>query len=100
MKKLLPHLLFALLVVGCSWRASVIYPTVSGGSKADAVVELFYNKPSDYSLDYTVDWNYTDSLATQRCRGWGFKNAEKFERYTYKEIYGATQYTIKYQCIN
>ena len=56
--------------------AAVKVPMPTGGSKADATVTLSY----EYGVmeDVEVDWNQSDYQALQRCRNWGYSQAESF----------------------
>jgi hypothetical protein len=69
----LTMLMIALVIAGC---ATVKVPEASGGSRADATVDLSYEygafeKP-------VVQWEEAQNEARARCRAWGYKNAAPF----------------------
>ena len=87
---------------GC---ASIKTLQATGGSKADGVVELSYQ----YGMFEApqVQWDQGLVTAQQRCKAWGYKNAEAFGGTTSqcqaRNGYGnCTRHfvTAKYQCIS
>ena len=99
--KLLYFVALSLLVGACTVNK---IPIPTGGSRADAIIELSYDvgmfeKP-------VVDWVAAKSSAAQRCRAWGYSQAEAFggqksQCHAYN-AYGnclRATITLNYQCI-
>lgn len=100
MKKIAISFLFILLS-GCT-STKILQAT--GGSRADAIIELSY----DYGLfeKPVVNWAQGKQTATERCRAWGYEGADAFggETSTCQSYDGsgncvAWHVTVKYQCI-
>jgi hypothetical protein len=97
MKKIL---FAAFLLLGCS---SVKTLQATGGSRADGVVDLSY----EYGLfeSPVVQWEDGAILASNRCKAWGYTNAEPFGGTTEQCMRVSnsgnclrTLVTAKYQC--
>lgn len=91
-----------IFLTGCAVQ---ITPVATGGSKADGIVNLSY----EYGLlqKPIVDWESADKTAKQRCKAWGYKNAESFggsqNSCQARNEYGGcvrTQVSTAYQCTN
>lgn len=89
-----------LILTGCT---TTKYFQPIGGSKSDATVTLAY----EYGLFErpSVDWNMADATATQRCKAWGFKKADRFGTQKSCRALGGygncnlVRVTTNYQCI-
>lgn len=66
----------ALSLVGCATEQKLSWAT-SGGSRADATVELAYNY-NEATTKPLVDPSEARELALKRCGAWGFTDAEAF----------------------
>lgn len=69
--------LAAIALTGCA--TATVSPVVSGGSKADGVVELRGEYGMARSL--AIDWNAANQRALDACRAWGFSSAKPFDTY-------------------
>lgn len=94
-------LMIALLVAGCS-TPTVIVPQATGGSRSDGVVNLsFQYGPFEKPI---IDWNVAKKDAQQRCKAWGYENAEPFGgaqtncSYFYEGSCMLYLVTVPYQC--
>lgn len=99
MKKVLA-VLFALALSGCAVHKQW---TPTGGSKADGVVRLAYQVAE--MEQPILDEEQAVSLATKRCKSWGYTGAEAFGGTTSQCTQGggfggcsARQVTKEYQC--
>ncbi|WP_439156120.1 YecR family lipoprotein [Yoonia sp.] len=79
-------------------------PVATGGSRADASVEMSYQ--TGLYRPVTPNWEAALSSATQRCRAWGYSRADAFEGTSttcnvYDAYLGCTQSTVTrtYQCL-
>jgi hypothetical protein len=95
-------IMFAFALSAC---AIDVAPMVTGGSKADAVVNVSYIVP-EFRVP-NINFEEAKAKATKRCQAWGYKNAEAFEGITQscaqRDIFdgcGALKHTLTYQCIN
>ena len=72
----IPHTLFACVLVVAAGCATVKVPVSTGGSRADATVDMSF----DYGMfeKPTIDWNQTGATASKRCGAWGYTGAESF----------------------
>lgn len=100
-KNLTLGLLFgAILITGCS---TITVPESTGGSRADGVVEMSFTYGAFQSPD--IQWDSALIEATQRCKAWGYKSADRFggmmNQCQDRGEYGCntTLVTIKYQCL-
>ncbi|MBC7101974.1 MAG: hypothetical protein H5U13_01930 [Parvibaculum sp.] len=67
--------LFSVAVFGCS--SSVKTPIPTGGSKSEGIIRMSYE---DGMLERaSADWSAADKVATERCVGWGYSGAQRFE---------------------
>ena len=86
---------------GC---VSTKYWSATGGSRADGVVRLAFNKGTLQRVQ--LDESQAISVATERCKNWGYNGAEAFGGVTYQCIqtgqYGCVTETVtkEYQCVN
>ncbi len=93
---------FATLLASLSC-ATVKVPEPIGGSRADGTVQLAYEYGGFESPQ--VDWETANQIATERCRAWGYSDAESFgggvSQCTASGEWGCIQFfvTITYQCI-
>ena len=94
---------FAALVTSLSC-ATVKVPQPIGGSRADGTVQLAYEYGGFERPQ--VDWDTANQIATERCRAWGYSDAESFgggiSECTAYNQYGCFGFfvTITYQCIS
>lgn len=87
------------LLTACS---TVSQMTPTGGSRADGIVEMSF----EYGMfdKVKLDPDSSREQAAERCRAWGYQNAEPFGGVTRQcqapSQYGCMRYfaTIKYQC--
>jgi hypothetical protein len=85
---------------GCATQVDLV-PT--GGSRADATVELSY-EAGDLQQPI-VDERQGEALASRRCNAWGYTGAEPFGGTTRRCVYmsglgcARWSYTKKYQCL-
>lgn len=93
--------LFTLSLNGCT---TIKIPQASGGSRSDGIIEMSFN----YGLfeKPEIQWDKALTEAVARCKSWGYRSAERFNRGTadcqnYDPRYGCinTLVTVKYQCI-
>ena len=95
--------LLMFLVVGCSSNVDKSLMAIDG-SKADAVVSLYYEIEDDQTP--VIDWDLALKTAKEKCENWKFTDASKFGgekkecsidnkfgQCDKKDIY------VKYQCI-
>jgi len=70
-------LLVLLMTLGSTGCAVVKVPVATGGSRADGTVQLSY----EYGLFERpqVDWGTAQLTAVQRCRAWGYGQADPFQ---------------------
>jgi hypothetical protein len=93
---------FATLLASLSC-ATVKVPQPIGGSRAVGTVQLAYEYGGFERPQ--VDWETGNQIATERCRGWGYSEAESFgggvSQCTAYNQYGCLQFfvTITYQCL-
>lgn len=90
-----------LLLSACSTHTELL---VTGGSRADGVVELGYQRNEFQRV--TFDADAAEALAAKRCKGWGYEGAESFgtEKSTCTSRRGFgncgnRQVVIQYQCL-
>ena len=96
---------FVALLVIFSGCATTKLLQATGGSKADAVVELSYQYGAyEYPV---VDSTQGTAVTTERCKAWGYSGAQPFggsieqcQRYDGYGNCSNTLVTIKYQCVN
>ncbi len=101
MRKFISFFCIALfLLAGCATQK---IPQATGGSKADGTINLAY----EYGLfeEPVVDWGIATNTAIERCKAWGYKNAESFGGSQNNCLayngYGncvRTQVNVTYQC--
>jgi hypothetical protein len=96
-------IIMALVFIALNGCATNVVPRPIGGSKADGTVTLgfqygMFEKP-------IVDWVTAGSSAVERCKAWGYKNADAFggtqNLCVAHDGYGncvRTQVNITYQC--
>lgn len=90
-----------LLVVACATRTVTPMPT--SGSKADGTVTLSYERGLFDSI--VVDNDGAEVQAKERCKAWGYSDAEKFSGWQNQCVqygsYGCMREIIhiNYQCI-
>ena len=91
----------SLLVSACSVNK---LPVPTGGSRADGIIELSYEK-GKYEIP-VIDWDLANRTASERCQAWGYTRAEPFGGVKtlclVRSIYGGCDrktVTINYQCI-
>ena len=92
-------IVLTLLISGCTSSPKSMW--ASGGSKADGTVDLSYN----YGLfeKPEVDWQAALMTAQQKCKAWGYKNAEPFggqQENCQDEDCWQKLVTVTYQCID
>ena len=95
-------ILGGLLVVlaGCG---TVSQMTATGGSRADGIVRLSYEYGSFNKVN--IDEATALRTAQERCRTWGYKDAEAFGGVTRQcqasNMYGCMRWTVtkEYQCV-
>jgi hypothetical protein len=101
-RNIISLLAFALLLSACSTPKTL---QATGGSKADATVDLSYS----YGIfeEPVIDWSLALVTAKERCKAWDYKNAESFggQKNTCQAFNGYgdcvnTLVTITYQCMN
>ena len=92
-----------LLITSLGGCATVKVPQATGGSRADATVDLSF----DFGMfeEPVVNWDQAADTARQRCSAWGYTDAEKFGGAKSECLqfngYGScthTQVTMTYQC--
>ena len=97
--------IFFFIIIFISGCATVKVPVATGGSRADGVIEMFY----EYGIfeKPQVQWDQALVTAKERCKAWGYEDAEAFGGSTSKcqsyDSYGSCVWwlvTIKYQCID
>jgi hypothetical protein len=96
-------ILMVALLSACT--AQHVVPVATGGSKADASVEMGYNTGLFHPAE--PDWPAAQVTASKRCQAWGYSKAEGFEgttlncnRYNgYGQCLDGTV-TRTYQCLN
>lgn len=88
-------------LAGCSTQRELL---VTGGSRADGVVELGYERNEFQRVQFNAD--AAEALAEKRCKGWGYQGAESFgtEKTTCTSRRGfgncgSRQVVIQYQCL-
>lgn len=104
MNRKCPLLVASIVILSaCAHNVQKI-PVATGGSRADAAIEMSYNV---HSLENpVVDWAAAEQAATQRCKKWGYTRAEGFEgtrtQCNARNYYGCTDATVTrtYQCLN
>jgi len=95
-------LLSVLALTACEVQKT---PVPTGGSRADATVEMSYNIAG---LEVAVvDWEAAEEGAKMRCNAWGYRNTDAFEgtitQCQASDFYGnCNMATVKrvYQCTN
>lgn len=92
-------ILMALSFSGCAVQKEMI---ATGGSRADGTIKLSYQvSPIEFPI---IDENKSLTSAVQRCKAWGYENAEKFggsnTTCTSPSFAGCALYTVttEYQC--
>jgi hypothetical protein len=96
--KLIP-IFFVLTLVGC---VTMKHWSATGGSRADGVVRLSFEHTNFEKPQLNED--QAVSLATQRCRSWGYSGAEAFGGVTRQcnqaNGYGCISWMVtkEYQC--
>lgn len=65
-------LITILIISSCTYS-----PTIYSGSKADAIISVSYTTAP--ALLTAKDWERVDMDANERCKNWGFSNAERFD---------------------
>ena len=102
----MPKFKLILLVAALSACATQrVVPVATGGSKADALVEMGYNTGLFHPTE--PDWPSANITATKRCKAWGYSKAEGFDgvstqchqRNGYGQCLDATV-TRTYQCLD
>ena len=79
-------------------------PVATGGSRADASIEMSYDVGGFETV--TPDWSAAQTAATERCQAWGFSKAEGFEGISTQcnafNAYGCVNETVTrtYQCLD
>tara|TARA_B100000945_G_C20247014_1_gene532642 strand:- start:314 stop:631 length:318 start_codon:yes stop_codon:yes gene_type:complete len=79
-------------------------PAAYTGSKSDAIIRVSYTQPPE-TLSAS-DWKKADNDASEKCRNWGFTDAEKFDRGERRclayNAWGciAWEYYLSYQCVD
>ena len=103
MKKTL--ILCVILLAGCATK--YITPRATGGSKADATVQISYEADT-YLLasPFEFKWEEEQQIAIKRCQAWGYSAATRFDDvqetcsrlgiYSHKCV--AHRWTVNYQC--
>ncbi|HFF6004481.1 YecR family lipoprotein [Stenotrophomonas maltophilia] len=88
-------------LTGCTTHRELL---VTGGSRADGIVELGYQRNEFQRVSFDED--AAEALASKRCQGWGYEGAESFgtERSTCTSRRGfgncgSRQVVIQYQCL-
>ena len=88
-------------ITGCSTHRELM---VTGGSRADGIVELGYQRNEFQRVAFDAD--AAEAVAAKRCRGWGYDGAESFgtEKSTCTSRRGfgncgSRQVVIQYQCL-
>ena len=73
MKKSAICILGVLILSGCAVQKQMM---AMGGSKADGTIKMGYS----YGMFEVpkVDMNHAETLAAQKCKVWGYENAEPF----------------------
>ena len=92
---------------GCATEQIVSW-SASGGSRADATIELAYQYNAAKVKPIT-DQSQADSIALSRCQAWGYTDTEPFGMQTSRcQRYGGGIYegvcidmvvTLEYQCL-
>ena len=89
------------LLTGCSAKTPFY---ANGGSRADGTVDMAYD--TELFVNEVVNPTEAETIATQKCKVWGYESAEPFGGQTEKCFrrngYGDClrgQMIIKYQCI-
>lgn len=93
---------FALLLAGCAATKVQLHPY--GGSKGDGTVTLGI----EYGGFSRVEWQWIEAqqTAAQRCRAWGYSDAQRFNNGTNTCLqwnqYGCLRHRVivQYQCID
>lgn len=94
--------LVGLALSGCMSVQAV--PVVSGGSKADGVVTVSYDRGA--LVKPPKDWSHISSQVRKRCAAWGYEGATPFEGEKAQCVAadqsncGIWEITITYQCVN
>lgn len=103
-KKLKKNLLVAIIAVTAVSACEVAKtPVPTGGSRADALVEMSFEVGA-YETPI-VDWDTAAASATKRCQGWGYEKADPFEGVKNScqafNAYGCVASTVTrtYQCL-
>ena len=68
--------LFVGMTAGCASKVPMEW-SASGGSRADATVELAYQYNAMNQVPQTSS-EQADRVAAQRCKAWGYESAEPF----------------------
>lgn len=96
-------LLIVAITAACA-QPKVAIPYSSGGSKADASVEMSYSD-SDFQ-QITPDWNAAGVEAGARCKAWGYSKTEPFggvkKVCNQRNSYGCIEATVTrtFQCLD
>jgi hypothetical protein len=96
------HLIFTIFCLGLTGCTVTKHWEAIGGSKADAVVTLSYER-CEFQ---TAEVNDQEGLevAKKRCVAWGYKNAEAFDAaHSYVQstgFYHTLRVVKQYQCVN
>ena len=94
--------LSALVLIATAGCAVIKVPAATGGSRADGTVQLSYEY--GWLENPQVDLGAASVTATQRCRAWGYTQAEAFAPMSHcqeTDSYGnclRTLITTTYQC--
>lgn len=67
----------ALSLAACAVQPKIVTPYSTGGSKADASVEMTYGV--SYLQAVKPDWVAAQRDALKRCQAWGYSTAEAFD---------------------
>lgn len=94
-------------ISGCATEQPISW-NATGGSRADATVEVAYQYNAATVIPVT-DQSQADGLARERCEAWGYSDAEPFGMETSRcQRYGSGIYenvcvdkwvTLEYQCL-
>lgn len=99
---MMKKILIVLITIALSSCATVETPIPISGSKSDGTVTLAYQYGA--FEEPVIDWNSTNIKAKERCKAWGYHNAQPFggnqsSCIAYNQ-YGCVQeqVNIMYQC--
>jgi hypothetical protein len=96
-------MLFSILVVVSACQVQKT-PVATGGSRADAAIQMSYQTGGFETA--VVNWDAAQATATQRCQAWGYTRAEGFDGVSTvcnaSNMYGCVDSTVTrtYQCLD